>query len=792
MSNSISLVDEAEYASCPSLFGVDNTPGLVHVEETSSGRIACWYRRGADTERRDEEFHPFFWLKDIDDLEAQAEVCTSTKLAGEACFAWLVEAPSWKVCQEVSKRVSGSPYARRSSTYDSPILLLPDVVQQYLTCTGKTMYGGMRFEDVRRLYICVTSACGAEDLGEHLDSELELVAIADSAGRCRAWERSAVLSEAGVLQALVAEVVRYDPDVIEGYGLYNDVLPYLQARAEACGVALAWGREGEDGLPATMTSRSSKLQIAEKNFAYTRWDLWGRDLVDVWLYARLYDVSSRELEAFDLRSVAEHLGVAGANLPPLPVPVAQSAPQPESVEDGQLDLFAVGAGAPSEKCSFEAYGLAYVALLRGVSQTLAYPYFIQAQFFPYSYQNVVLRGNATKINSLFLREYWRQKQSIPGKPEVQNFAGGLTTADALGLAYDVVHCDVQSLYPSIMLTWSISPVGDSLNIMLTMLARLREFRLMAKAKQREAQSEPHSAEQQGRVRFYAALQGTFKILINSFYGYLGFAMGNFADFGAAAQVTQKGRELLTQMIEWLQNESCRVLEVDTDGIYFVLGREPGDERLEYSLAEHQERARQLIDRLNGVLPQGINVELDGFYQTMFCHKMKNYALLDYDDVMTVRGGGLRSRATEPYLREVTLDMLRLALQGRSNDVPGLFARTVDAIRERRVPVEKLAKTDTLVESLESYSRKLENKSRNRSAAYELALASSKVMRPGDSVTYYITGTKAKVVAFEAARLLSNYNAAKPDENVKYYVGKLGELYKKFAEVLNLPDWKPGK
>src|SRR5437762_1516585 len=70
-------------------------------------------------------------------------------------------------------------------------------------------------------------------------------------------------------------------------------------------------------------------------------------------------------------------------------------------------------------------------------------------------------------------------------------------------------------------------------------------------------------------RYFHALQNTFKILINSFYGYLGFAQGNFADFEAAARVTQIGRDLLKQMIEWLKAQGAQVIEVDTDGIYFV-------------------------------------------------------------------------------------------------------------------------------------------------------------------------------------------------------------------------------
>src|ERR1700750_3516825 len=72
-----------------------------------------------------------------------------------------------------------------------------------------------------------------------------------------------------------------------------------------------------------------------------------------------------------------------------------------------------------------------------------------------------------------------------------------------------------------------------------------------------------------REHHLQALHNTFKILLNSFYGYLGFAQGHFADFDAAARVTQIGRDLLRKMIDWLKEQGAQVIEVDTDGIYFV-------------------------------------------------------------------------------------------------------------------------------------------------------------------------------------------------------------------------------
>ena len=48
-----------------------------------------------------------------------------------------------------------------------------------------------------------------------------------------------------------------------------------------------------------------------------------------------------------------------------------------------------------------------------LAEVLSPSYFVQAQIFPYSYQNAVLRGNATKIDALLMRAYIAERHSIP-------------------------------------------------------------------------------------------------------------------------------------------------------------------------------------------------------------------------------------------------------------------------------------------------------------------------------------------------------------------------------------------
>ena len=136
-------------------------------------------------------------------------------------------------------------------------------------------------------------------------------------------------------------------------------------------------------------------------------------------------------------------------------------------------------------------------------------------------------------------------------------------------------------------------------------------------------------------------------MINSFYGYLGFAQGHFADFDAAARVTQIGRDLLQKMIGWLNERGAQVIEVDTDGIYFVPpngshassaveanaspARTVSPAKRKENAADTAATTGNQIDELRkGLakeLPPGIEVEFDEQFDAMFSYKAKNYALL---------------------------------------------------------------------------------------------------------------------------------------------------------------------
>src|SRR6266511_296016 len=609
------------------LFGADPTPRIVAIELGETGTVNV-YRREADgsTVADVEPFHPFVWCdSDVVDLGIESE-----KLESSLKYGWLVTVDSWK---ELIALRNGLKNAGRD------FFAFTDPVQHYLTATGRTLFKDLSFEELKRMQIEVLSfdavgGAGDPGRGDHIMS----IALSDNTG----WQELLVVdsknveeSEHDALKRLTSLVKERDPDVIEGHNLFRFVLPYLVARAKKAKAKLDWGRS--DGF---LRSRPSRLQIAEKTIDYPKFTVGGRHFVDTFLLAQFYDIGMRSLAGFERADVARHFDLCDSD--------QISALTGKELQRAYLD----------DSKQFWQRALCGVRETRALSELLSASYFIQAQIFPYNYQDVIVRGNATRINALFLREYFRQRHSIPELPMPRAFEGGYTDIFFTGVARNVWHCDVASLYPSIMLQFDCFPVTDELQIFRHLLTDLRNFRLEAKARMR-AERDP------AKQHHLQALQNTFKILLNSFYGYLGFAQGHFADFDAAARVTQIGRDLLKKMIDWLNACGAHVIEVDTDGIYFVPPVDATPRRVRNG-EETRRGAASTIDDLQKdlakELPAGIDVEIDEQFDAMLSYKAKNYALLTKDGDVIIKGGALKSRGLEKFQRVFLEKMIKLIMQ----------------------------------------------------------------------------------------------------------------------------------
>jgi DNA polymerase elongation subunit (family B) len=738
----------------PVLYGASGARNLVAVEfrETGNGKdaAALFVREGGSTVEKVEPFISFIAASDAVIGGCPVE-CRIAELGGAGKINRLALFESWKKCRQAKDWLAETTGVTPGAP-DAPYIFYADPVHQHMLLTGRTLFQGMNFDDLRRMQIdieCLTTEgyefCNAEREGDRIIA----IAMTDGAGWSHVMS-GVELDEKEMLSRMVKTIRERDPDVIEGHNIFNFDLPYIAERAKRCKVKLALGRDG-----STPARRASRFSAGERTITFERFDIFGRHIVDTLFLVHAYDVTHRSLSGLGLKDAAKHFGVAAGNRTYIP-----------------------GDAISAEFRRNPAAVMAYVrddSLEAGeLSRILSQSSFVQAQILPYSYQNVCVRGNATKIDAMLVREYLRQRQSLPVPGPSKEFAGGYTDMFMQGVIGNAHHCDVRSLYPSLMLTRKIGPAGDRLGVFLKLLSILKEFRLKAKAEMVKASTPA------GKNHF-DALQSAFKVLINSFYGYLGFAQGRFCDFDAAEKVASQGRELLAFMISWLRKRGAAPVEIDTDGIYFVPPRD----------TEGRSGALEKFRKeFSSALPEGIEIEFDGEFKSMYSYKMKNYALLAGDGEIIIKGAALKSRGLEPFQRSFLSELIRLKLEGREAEIPALKARYDKAISGGKMPIHELAKTETLQDTVAAYKEKIGRSSRARSALYELAMRSGRDYRPGDQLSYYVTGARKTVTVFENAKPLSGWNPDARDENKAYYLAKLDDLYGKFVEkqeqpVLNL-------
>ncbi|MGE9293800.1 MAG: DNA polymerase domain-containing protein, partial [Puniceicoccales bacterium] len=408
------------------------------------------------------------------------------------------------------------------------VVAVKPLEQQYLLETRDRLFGGLRFDQLRRCQLDIETACSEEGgFPSPRRKEDRVLAIGLSMGgedHTLVLEEMTDAAERVLLKSLNDALEKLDPDVIEGHNIFKFDLEYLRRRCGRFKVPCRWGRFGQEA-----SFRNSRIRIAERWIDFPRCDLPGRTVFDTYLMIQIYDVTTRDLASYSLKEVAVHLGIS------------------DRETRTYLKAHDIQKAFAEDRETFLSYLRDDLRETEGVAALLLPTYVAQIKSFPMTLQETCLRGTGGKVDLLFLEKYFHAGQALPDPPPVDRFEGAYSRSFVTGVYKHVLHYDVASLYPSLLLHIGRNPAGDSLGIFIPMLKELREERLRYKALAREAESAELRAE-------YQARQASFKILINSFYGYLGFGGARFADSELAAEVTRRGRELLIKLIEAFEQE----------------------------------------------------------------------------------------------------------------------------------------------------------------------------------------------------------------------------------------------
>lgn len=624
------------------LYGTDPTPRIVAVESAGPNGMRV-YRREADNSVSSavEPFMPWLLLDREPDWPRLREQYLAERLASEGRYCWLITFRTWSAFMAARELLDAAGIGWEG--FRAP-------VEQYLAFSGRTLFKGLDYADLVRLQLDIETS-GLEPTAP--DARILLVTISSTRGDEAALGANGE-DEATILAQLNDAIAAIDPDIIEGHNIYNFDLPYLRARAGALRITLNWGRDDS----ALVAGGDQRFKVMARSLPFVPHYAYGRHFLDTYQQIQRYD-SAGTMTSYGLKESIAALGLVRED---------------RTFVRGET----IAAQFETDRERVVAYALDDIRDVAVLSALTAPTEFYQTQMLPRSFSRVATGGTGGKVNALFLRAYLAARQAVPHPAPSQPYPGGWSEVREIGIFRPIVKCDVESLYPAIMLTERIGSANDTLGVMLPLLRDLTTRRLHAKERARTTRGEERA--------IWQGLQSSFKVLINSFYGYLGFSQALFNDYAAAERITLRGQELLKGIVAELERTGARPIEVDTDGVYFV---PPAG-------VEGQAAEEAYVARIGATaLPRGINLAFDGRYAAMISLKTKTYILKEDDGTLIMKGSSLRSRRDEPFLRRFINDAAELLIADSRDALRDLYFATARRLQGHELSPRDFGRWETI-------------------------------------------------------------------------------------------------
>jgi len=721
------------------LYGFGETKNIVAIQQISSNEMRLYIREGKKIKHLDKIFYPFFFAHDEKLIQEYEGKYWKKRLTGDEFYKYIFAFEKWsdmiKALRLIAKKLN-KPFSPKIKLEEIYIHYEP--ITQFLIQSGETLFKGMRYEDLKILYVKILAIIEnkSEFHSKHFD-QIFAISISDNEGwKTTLYQKAKSIKERDLLQQFSEIIQKKDPDFIVGYDLFYE-LAYLKSRFEIYGMDLLIGRDQSEPL----IDVENKIKVGDKKVAPVF--VSGRHVIDLLQLVSFSRTILRETENYSIQEISKYFGIDYL--------------EEEPVEDLKIPFFA----DHQPQRLFKKVEAETEAIIK-LSDFLLPQNFYQTQFVPMDFNNMLSSGVSSKIELMMVREYLRKRHSIPKAKIRSPVSGGYTDVFYRGLFQHVIYADVESLYPSIIIQHKIYPETDKLKVFLKLVTILTRERLRLKHL-RDDTGDPYLK------MYYDTMQNSYKILINSFYGYLGFPEGIFNDFNKANEVTLKGQQLLKQLINEFQKRNCIVIEVDTDGLYISPQKE---------LSEEEEK--QLVEEINKAIPGEINLSFGGRFQRMLSYKKKNYALLTYDNKLIIKGSALVSKSFENFALNFLRQCIELIITDKAELIPKIYLELRSDIQNLKLDINDLAKTEILWDSYQDYQEAVQSGRRTRNAAYELAYKYyGDKCQPGMKITYYITGNDPNPKVFENCELVEFFNPAIPDVNIPYYLRRLEEYVSRF-------------
>ncbi|MEH6625903.1 MAG: DNA polymerase II [Motiliproteus sp.] len=400
------------------------------------------------------------------------------------------------------------------------------------------------------------------------------------------------LDEHQLLRAFIDQLNGFDPDMLVGWNVINFDLRFLQRKAETLSIPLNIGRH------------NGRLQLRESgNFSFAT--LPGRVVVDG---IDCLKGATFQFESYALDNVARELLGRGKKI--------------DSVDHRGEEITRL---FRTDKPALAAYNLEDCRLVLEIFAKADLIHYLIARSHMTGLPLDKVGGSSAAFDNLYLPQLHRQGYVAPvyasGRSDLAS-PGGYVMDSLPGLYQHVLVLDFKSLYPSIIRTFKIDPMGlvEGLgsndteqqipgfnqacyhrhkHILPGLLESLWQQRDLAKADGNKSLSQ------------------AIKIIMNSFYGVLGSPQCRFFDQRLSGSITLRGHQILTESRDYIQQQGYQVIYGDTDSIFVWLncdGINDGIDQLGQSLAErlNQWWQQRLHDEFG--LETHLEIEYETHYQ----------------------------------------------------------------------------------------------------------------------------------------------------------------------------------
>ncbi len=205
-------------------------------------------------------------------------------------------------------------------------------------------------------------------------------------------------------------------------------------------------------------------------------------------------------------------------------------------------------------------------------------------------------GSVAAFTHLYMPLMHRQGFVAPnlGDKPPQASPGGFVMDSRPGLYESVLVLDYKSLYPSIIRSFLIDPVGlieglkhpeDSASVEGFRGARFSRTRHCLPA----IVARVSEGREEAKREHNAPLSQALKIIMNAFYGVLGSSGCRFFDTRLASSITMRGHQIMRQTRELVEAQGYEVIYGDTDSTFVWLGSQHSQDdasRIGRALVQH--------------------------------------------------------------------------------------------------------------------------------------------------------------------------------------------------------------